>query len=188
MCGTFEPLPSLLMGEGQYYSALDWLRRPRAPSPPGGGRGGWGETRGRSAPLRRTPTPPSPIEGEGPAPRLSTTLVPNSIGGGFGWGWDLCSFPHTPTFPLGGGRGIDLPLSTLARGKRVLTYPCQLSPRERAGVRGSPQHRHAMLPHPDPLLQDKKSTHRRQRKAGTHTRRTGSTCPLDNDIVQWPKP
>jgi hypothetical protein len=48
--------------------------------------GDGGETLGRSAPLRRTPTPPSPVEGEGPAPRLPTTLVPNSIGGGCGWG------------------------------------------------------------------------------------------------------
>jgi hypothetical protein len=38
-----------------------------------------GEQLGRSAPLMRTPTPPSPVEGEGPAPRLTTTLVPNSI-------------------------------------------------------------------------------------------------------------
>ena len=36
--------------------------------PLGGGRWGWGETRGRPAPLRRTPTPPSPVQGEGPAP------------------------------------------------------------------------------------------------------------------------
>jgi hypothetical protein len=47
--------------------------------PPWRGKGGWGETRGRSAPPTRTPTPPSPVEGEGLAPRLPTTLVPNSI-------------------------------------------------------------------------------------------------------------
>jgi hypothetical protein len=47
--------------------------------PPGGGRLGWGEKLGRSAPLMCTPTPPSPVEGEGPAPRLTITFVPNSI-------------------------------------------------------------------------------------------------------------
>jgi hypothetical protein len=66
-----------------------------SPSPLAGE--GWdgGETLGRSAPLMRTPTPPSPVEGEGPAPRLTTKLVPNSI---------------------------DLPPP---RGEGVLTYPCQ---------------------------------------------------------------
>jgi hypothetical protein len=55
--------------------------------PPWWGKVGMGgETLGRLAPLKRTPTPPSPVEGEGPAPRLPTTLVPNSIGGGCGWG------------------------------------------------------------------------------------------------------
>ena len=31
-------------------------------------------------------TPPSPVEGEGPAPRLTTILVPNSIEGRVGMG------------------------------------------------------------------------------------------------------
>jgi hypothetical protein len=35
---------------------------------PGGGRGDGGETLGHSAQLKRTPTPPCPVEGEGPAP------------------------------------------------------------------------------------------------------------------------
>jgi hypothetical protein len=48
--------------------------------PPLVGEGGDGEeTLGRSAPLRRTPTPPSRVEGEGPTPRLTTKFVPNSI-------------------------------------------------------------------------------------------------------------
>jgi hypothetical protein len=56
----------------------------------------------------RTPTPPSPAEGEGPAPRLPTTFVPNTIGGRLGWGdkgagveVPLCLTP-TLTFPVEG--------------------------------------------------------------------------------------
>jgi hypothetical protein len=44
--------------------------------PPWRGKGGMG---GDAGPLMRTPTPPSPVKGEGLAPRLTTTLVPNSI-------------------------------------------------------------------------------------------------------------
>jgi hypothetical protein len=62
--------------------------------PPWWGKGGMGEKGGRSAPLMRTPTPPSPVEGEGPAQRLTTTFVPKVL-----------------TFPRQGGRGLDLPLS-----------------------------------------------------------------------------
>jgi hypothetical protein len=111
MCGTCAPLPLPLMGEvlvGVRTAPL--FPHPHLPPivfgtrsakeascsfPPGGGRWGWGETRGRSAPLRRTPTPPSPVEGEGSAQRLPATLVPNNID------------PPPP------------------RGKGVLTDPCQ---------------------------------------------------------------
>ena len=62
MCGTFEPLPSLLMGEGPYYSALDWLRRHRAPSP--------------------TP-PPSPAKGE-KGIDLPSSALPQGEGRGEG--------------------------------------------------------------------------------------------------------
>jgi hypothetical protein len=40
---------------------------------------GWGEKLGIFAPLMLTPTPPSPVEGEGTAQRLTTKFVPNSI-------------------------------------------------------------------------------------------------------------
>jgi hypothetical protein len=50
---------------------------------------GWdgGEKPGISAVLILTPTPPSPVEGEGTTQRLTAPLVPNSIGeGGDGGG------------------------------------------------------------------------------------------------------
>jgi hypothetical protein len=83
------PIPSPLMGadKGRYFT------RPTFEQPPSPL---MGEKLGRSAPLMRTPTPPCPVGGEGPAQRLTTKFVPNSI--------DL------------------LP----PRGEGVLTYPCQL--------------------------------------------------------------
>jgi hypothetical protein len=52
------------------------------PSPHCGGRIGWGEKLGISAVLMLTPTPPSPVEGEGTEQRLTAPFVPNSIGEG----------------------------------------------------------------------------------------------------------
>jgi hypothetical protein len=71
--------------------------------PPLVGEGGdGGEKLGCSAPLRRTPTPPSPVEGEGAAPRLTTTFVPNSIGGRWGWGEDARLPPPPEPSPIKG--------------------------------------------------------------------------------------
>jgi hypothetical protein len=90
-----EPLLSLLTGEGWGGGAdspssphptvplivfgTRFAKEASFSFPPGGGRLGWGEKLGRSAPLMRTPTPPSPVEEEGPAQRLTTKFVPNSI-------------------------------------------------------------------------------------------------------------
>jgi hypothetical protein len=56
-------------------------REASSPFPPGGGRLGCWEKLGITAVLRRTPTPPSPVEGEGAAPRRTALLVPHCIGG-----------------------------------------------------------------------------------------------------------
>jgi hypothetical protein len=90
--------------------------------PPWWGKVGMREKLGRSAPLMRTPTPPSPAEGEGPAQRLTTILVPNGIALPPPRGEGVLTYPYQPEQSGAGSSTDDL--------TGILGAPCWVVPQE----------------------------------------------------------